>query len=73
MRENEEDVENAEGDCRDGKEIYRGKLFGVVLQKCAPCLRGRFGISDHVFSDSCLGDVDSQFDQFAMNSRGSPE
>ena len=28
---------------------------------------------DHVFSDSCLRDIDSEFEQFAMNSRGSPE
>jgi len=38
MRENEEDVENAKRDCRDGEEIDRGKLFGVVFQKCVPCL-----------------------------------
>ena len=73
MRENEEDVENAEGDCRDCEEINRGKLFAVVFQKGAPCLGGRFGMSDHVFSDSCLGDIDSEFEQFAMNSGGSPE
>ena len=73
MRENEEDAENAEGDCRNGEEINRGKLFGVVFQKCAPCLRGRFWMSKHVFSNGCLRDIDSEFEQFAMNSRGSPE
>jgi hypothetical protein len=30
-------------------------------------------MSDHVLGDSCLGDIDSEFDQFAMNSGGSPE
>ena len=55
------------------KEINRGKLFSAVFQICAPCLQGRFGMSDHVFSDSCLRDIDSEFEQFAMNSRGSPE
>ena len=73
MRENEEDVENAEGDCRDGEEIDRGKLFRVVFQKCVPGLRGRFGMSDHVLGDGCLGDIDSEFEQFAMDSRSSPE
>ncbi len=38
MRENEEDVENAEGDCRDGEEINRGKLRAVVFQKCSPVI-----------------------------------
>ena len=28
---------------------------------------------DYVFSDRCLGNVDSKLKQFAMNSRGSPE
>ena len=43
-RENQEDIEDAKGDCRNGEEINRGKLFGVVFQKCAPCLRGQFGM-----------------------------
>ncbi len=73
MRENEEDVENAEGDCRDGEEIDRGKLLGVVLQKCSPGLRGWFGMSGHVLSDGCLGDIDTEFEQFAMDTRSAPE
>jgi hypothetical protein len=73
MGENEEDVENAEGDCRDREEIDRGKLFAVVFQKGMPCLGWRFGMADHVFGDCCLGNVDSELEQFAMNSGGSPE
>jgi hypothetical protein len=73
MRENEEDVENAEGDCRDGEEIDRSKLLGVVLQKCSPSLRGWFGMSGHVLSDGCLGDIDTEFEQFAMDTRSAPE
>jgi len=73
MGKNEEDVENAEGDCRDGEKIDRGKLLGMVFQKYAPSLRGRFGMSEHVFGDRCLGNIDSKLEQFAMNSRGSPE
>ena len=30
-------------------------------------------MSDHVFGDRCLGNVDSKLEQFTMNSRGSPE
>ena len=73
MRENEEDVEDAEGDCRDGEKINGGKLVGVVYQKYAPCLGGRLGMSDHVLGDSCLGDIDSELEQFAMDSRSSPD
>jgi hypothetical protein len=73
MRKNEEDVENAEGDCRNGEEINGGKLLGMVLQKYAPGLRRRFVMSNHVFGNCCLRDIDSEFEQFAMNSRCSPE
>ena len=38
MRENEEDVEDAERDSRDGEEIDRGQLCRVVFQKCSPGL-----------------------------------
>ena len=51
MGKNEEDIENVEEDCRNGEEINRGKLLGVVFQKCAPCLRGRFGMPDHFNND----------------------
>jgi hypothetical protein len=30
-------------------------------------------MSEHVFGDRCLGNVDSEFEQLAMYSRGSPE
>jgi len=30
-------------------------------------------MSDHVFGDRCLGNVDPEFEQFAVNSGGSPE
>jgi hypothetical protein len=73
MRENEEDLENAEGNGRDGKEIHRGKLLAVIFQKGAPSLRGRFWLADNVLGDGCLRDIDFEFQQFAMKSRSSPE
>jgi len=73
VRENDENVENTKGDGRDGEEIDGGKLLGVVFQECSPGLRGRYGMSNHVLSDGCLGDIDTEFEQFAMDSRSSPE
>ncbi len=73
MRKNEEDVENAERDYWNGEEINRDELLGVVFQKCAPRLRGRVWMPDHVLGNSRLGDIDSKFEQFAMNSRSSPK
>jgi hypothetical protein len=72
MRQDKEDVENAERDRRNGEEIDRGKLFGVVLQKCAPCLRWRFWMPEHVFGDSRLGNADSELEQLSMNRGSSP-
>ena len=73
VRENDEDVENAKGEGGDGEEIDGGKLLGVVFQECLPGLRGRFGMSDHVLSDGCLRDIDTEFEQLAADSRRSPE
>ena len=67
MRENKEDVENAEKDYRNGEEIDRGKPFGMVYEKCMPCLRGRLWMPDHVPGDDCSGDVDSQIEQFGWS------
>lgn len=72
VRENDENVENTKGEGRDGEEIDGGKLFGVVFEKRSPGLRGRFGKSDHVLSDGCLGDIDTESEQFAVDSGGSP-
>jgi hypothetical protein len=55
------------------KKIDRGKLLGVVFQKCTPSLRGRLVMSDRALSNSCLRDIDSEFEPFAMNSKSSPE
>jgi hypothetical protein len=30
-------------------------------------------MSDYVLGDGCLGDIDSEFEQFAMDSGSSPE
>jgi hypothetical protein len=73
VRKNDKDLENAEGDCLDSEEIGRDKLLGVIFQERAPYLRGRFWMPDHVLSNSRLGDTDSQFEQFAVNSRSASE
>ncbi len=71
MREKKEEVENAERDCWDGEGVDRGQLLGLVYQECMPGLRGRFWMSGQVLGDSCLRDIDSEFEQFALNSRSS--
>ena len=44
----------------------------MILQKCSPCPRRRFGMSNHVFGDGYLRDFDSKLEKFAIDSRRSP-
>ena len=73
VSENDEDVENTKGEGRDGEEIDGGKLLGVVFQERSLSLRGRLGMSDHLLSNGCLRDIETEFEQFAVDSRRSPE
>jgi hypothetical protein len=38
----------------------------VILQKCAPGLRGRLAAAHHIFAHAALPDVDAEFEQFAV-------
>jgi len=73
VRENDENVEGTKGKGRGSEEIDGSKLLGVVFKKCAPGLRGRLGMSDHVLGDGGLGNIDAKFEQFPVNSGASPE
>jgi hypothetical protein len=44
----------------------------VIPQKGAPGLRRRLSRAHHIFRDRGLTDVEPEFQQFAMNSRGAP-
>ncbi len=45
----------------------------MVAQERPPSLRWRPSVSDHVFGDRRLGDVESEFQQFTMDARGAPQ
>jgi hypothetical protein len=73
MVENQEDEEEFEGNCWDKEEVYGDEVLGMVVEKGAPGLRGRFAAPDHVFGDGCLREFDSDLQQFSVNARGAPE
>ena len=54
------------------KEIDRDELLGVVLQECPPRLGRGLAVSDHVLGDSSFRNLNSQFQQFAMDPRRAP-
>ena len=74
MRDDEEAVEYAEGERRQGKEIHCGNCFAVIAQKCNPSLRG-LGISrslSHPAQYGTLGNVEVQHLQLTVNARRAP-
>jgi hypothetical protein len=44
----------------------------MILQKCAPGLRGWFAAAHHVFAHAALPDVDAEFEQFPVAARFTP-
>ena len=69
VRQYDKDIEDAEGDRGTGEEFDGSKLVGRVLQEGSPGLRRRFGLSQHVFGDSGLRDLDGGLQQFPVYSR----
>src|SRR6266851_1586657 len=64
-----QDEQEAVGRGRDDEEIGRDDLADVIPQEGAPGLRRRLAPTNQIFRDSGLTDVDSEFQQFAMNPR----
>ena len=72
VREEDQDEQETVGHRRDDEEIGRHDLPDVIPQERAPSLGWRLASATHVFRDRRLTDVDPQFQQFAMNPRGTP-
>jgi hypothetical protein len=45
---------------RYGEEVYGHKVFGVIFEECATCMRGWSSISDHVLRDRRLRDIQAE-------------
>jgi hypothetical protein len=73
MGQNQENVKNLETDRGHGKEIDGDQLLRMILEESAPGVRRRFVAAYHVFANAALGDVDAEFEQFAMDARCSPK
>jgi hypothetical protein len=74
VADDEEAIERAEGDRRNGEEVHRGDSFPVVAQKGEPAL-GKLRIfrrSFHPAGDRSLGEIKTEHEEFAMYPRRSP-
>jgi len=72
MSQHQKHVKDLETDRGHRKEVDRNELLGVILQKCAPGLRGRLAAPHHIFAHAALPDVDAEFEQFAVDSGCTP-
>ena len=71
MRQDQEDIEDAEGGGRDDKEIHRDEVLGVVVEEGLPGLVAAAG-SGAILADGGIRDCNSEFGQFGLNSFAAP-
>ena len=57
----------------DDEQINGGDVCSMNAQKGLPICRGWVATPEHVPGNSRLGDVDTKFQQLAMNTRRAPE
>jgi len=74
MRNDEEAVENAEGECRNGEEVHRGNRLTMVVQKSHPSLcRLRTSRSlSHPTQYGSLRNIEAQHLELSMNTWRAP-
>jgi len=74
MGQDDKDKQNSKADRRYDEEIRRDQILQVIVKEGAPSLmRGRPLLANHVLANRRLGDIDSEFQQLAVDPRSSPE
>ena len=59
--------------CRgNGEKVYGDQIGCMICEEGFPSLGGRLSMIDHVFGDSGFGYMDTEHQQFTMNSRCAP-
>ena len=66
------DKQHPKSRCWDREEISGNDLFGVIFEKGAPRLRRRLPFSNQVFGYGRLRYLDSELQQFPVDSRCPP-
>src|SRR5262249_43629636 len=73
MCENDEHEQNFKPHRMDGEKVDRNQLRSVIVEERSPRLRWWLRTADHVFGNGGLGDLDSKFEQFAVDPRRTPK
>ena len=71
--EHDEPEQEAERGRGDHETVDRRQAIGVISKECPPRLRGRRGVTDHVFRDGGLGDGKAKLQKLPMNPRRTPQ
>ncbi len=69
MCQNDKHEQNFKPDGVDGEEVNRNQLRYVIVEERSPRLRWWPPMADHVFGNRSLGDLNSEFEQFAVDPR----
>ena len=73
VRENEEDIEDAERGGGNGEEVDGGDHCRVVLQECPPGLGRRLPPAGYVPRHGGLGHIETEFEHLAVDAGRTPE
>jgi hypothetical protein len=66
-------IKQLEADGRHDKQIDSGDVRSVIAEKGLPALRRRPASSHDILGDGRLGDLDAELEQFAVNTRRTPQ
>src|SRR5215469_8189738 len=72
MRENNEHKQHAQFRSRYGKEVDRHQIANMIVQEGSPRLRWRLVSLRHQSGNGTFRYLDSELEQFSMNSRSAP-
>jgi len=69
MCESDKDEQDFKPDGIQGEEVDWGELTDVIAVERSPCLSWRFRISNHVFGNGSLRNLNVQLHEFTVNPR----
>src|SRR4051812_24330757 len=73
MPHNQEPVEQLERYGRHDEQVHRSNATCMIAKKSLPALRQRSPRPDYVLGDTGLANIDPELEQFAVDSRRSPQ
>ena len=73
MDEHNEDKQNFKPHSVHGEEVYRSQLRYVIVEERSPRLRRWLRMADHIFGNRSLRDLNSEFEQFTVESEAHPK